>query len=157
MHPFPHLYAVSAQGTPENDVRLTSAGLPPLQTAPPAEFGGPGDRWSPETLFVAAIADCFILTFRAVARASKLAWTTLQCDVEGTLDRADHVTQFTGCTLRVRLTVPAGTDEAQARRLLDKAEHGCLVTNSLKFTPQLQAQVAFAPETEAVAAWHQID
>jgi len=82
---------------------------------------------------------------------------SLGCDVEGTLDRLDHVTQFTGCTLRVRLTVPAGTDEAQARRLLEKAEHGCLVTNSLKFAPRLEAEVASAPAPESVAAWHQVD
>jgi len=32
-----------------------------------------------------------------------------------------------------------------------------LLSNSLKFTPQLEAQVAFAPEPDSVAAWHQVD
>jgi organic hydroperoxide reductase OsmC/OhrA len=31
------------------------------------QLGGPGGQWSPETLLVAAAAECFILTFRAVA------------------------------------------------------------------------------------------
>ena len=157
MQPFPHLYSASAHAEPDADVTLTSGVLPAMRTAPPAEFGGPGDRWSPETLFVAAIADCFLLTFRAVAHASKLPWISLNCDVDATLDRVEHVTQFTASTLRARLTVPAGTDEAQARRLLEKAERGCLVTNSLKFVPRLEAEVACAPAAEPVSAWHQVD
>ena len=39
------------------DVELTAEGLPPLRSAAPAEFGGPGNRWSPETLPVDLVAD----------------------------------------------------------------------------------------------------
>ena len=74
MHPYPHLYTVQASANPTGDVPVTSAGLPALATAPPAEFDGPGDRWSPETLLVAAVADCLLLSFRGVARANKFAW-----------------------------------------------------------------------------------
>lgn len=141
MHPYPHLYTVHAEATPEGDVPVTSAGLPALATAPPAEFDGPGDRWSPETLLVAAVADCFILTFRAIARGSKLAWTSLSCEVEGTLDRVERVTQFTGFRVRAALRVPQGTDEARAKRLLERAEQGCLITNSLKAKSELSLTV----------------
>ena len=158
MQPFPHQYSVCASGTSDDDdVMLKSRGLPVIPTATPAEFDGPGDLWSPETLFVAAIADCYILTFRAVARASKFDWVALSCDVEGTLDRVDRVTQFTACTLRVRLKVGEGTDEEQAYRLLRKAEQGCLVTNSLKFAPLLEAEVEQVPARQPVETWHQVD
>ena len=40
------------------------------------------------TLLIAAVADCFILTFRAVARASRFEWISLGCTVDGVLDRA---------------------------------------------------------------------
>ena len=53
MHPYPHHYVVTASAAPEGDVPVSCAGLPGLVTAPPAEFDGPGDRWSPETLLVA--------------------------------------------------------------------------------------------------------
>ena len=68
MKPYPHHYQVAASAGVEGEVLLASAGLEPINTAPPVEFDGPGNRWSPETLLVGAIADCFILTFRAVAR-----------------------------------------------------------------------------------------
>jgi len=92
MEEFPHHYTVAASGAVGGDVELTAERVPGLRSASPAEFGGPGDRWSPETLLVGAVADCFILTFRAVARASKLAWTSLQCDASDRLYRIDFVT-----------------------------------------------------------------
>jgi len=141
MQDFPHHYAASARADAEGDVTLESPRLPALVSAAPAEFGGPGDRWSPETMLVAAVADCFILTFRAIARGSKLAWTSLSCEVEGTLDRVERVTQFTGFRVRASLRVPAGTDEARAKRLLERAEQGCLITNSLKANSQLSLTV----------------
>jgi hypothetical protein len=84
MHPFPHHYTISAVAAPDGDVALSEQQLPKLVSAPPAEFDGPGDRWSPETLVVAAVADCFVLTFRAVAKLSKLRWATLTCEASGT-------------------------------------------------------------------------
>jgi len=141
MVPFPHRYAVTAAGTLNGEVMLTAEGLPALPSASPAEFGGPGDRWSPETLLVGAVADCFILTFRAIARASNLTWTSMACDVEGTLDRVARVTQFTAFRLKARLRVPCGTDTALAGRLLQKAEEACLITNSLKAACHLEADV----------------
>ena len=144
MTEFPHHYRVAATARPEGNVGLSGAGLPEIQSAPPADFGGPGDLWSPESLLVAAVADCFVLTFRAIARASKLSWTSLECAVEGTLDRVERVTQFTGFRVVVSLRVPAGTNPDQARRLLAKAEQGCLITNSLKAASHLEAEVAVA-------------
>lgn len=138
MHPYPHLYRVDASAVPAGTVKVASAGLPDLETAPPVEFDGPGNVWSPETLLCAALADCFILTFRAVARASKFEWSKLDCHVEGTLDRAQGVAQFTKFTVHASLAVVGKVDEAKARALLAKAEHACLISNSLKSERVLQ-------------------
>src|SRR5688500_6979182 len=96
MQPFPHRYAVKAAANVEGDVTLDSDRLTSIPSAPPVEFGGPGDRWSPETLLVAAVADCFVLTFRAVAAISKLSWLALDCQVTGRVERVERATQFTG-------------------------------------------------------------
>lgn len=141
MKPYPHHYSVSGEMEGAAAIRLASPGLPALESAPPAEFDGPGDRWSPETLLVGAVVDCFLLTFRAVARASKYEWTRLHAEAEGTLDRAEGGTRFTGIRLRATLEAPAGADAAMGERLLAKAEKGCLVSNSLKCPVQLEATV----------------
>ena len=142
MQQFPHHYSVVASATAQGDVTLESERLSPLRSAPPAEFGGPGDKWSPETLLVAAVADCFVLTFRAIAGVSRFPWISLTCDIAGTVDRVDRVTQFTQFEIRARLCVPPGTKEDQALRLLTKAEDTCLVTNSLKVKPRLEVIVS---------------
>jgi organic hydroperoxide reductase OsmC/OhrA len=142
MQKLPHQYVVTAVGGREGEVLLESRGIPSLQTAPPLEYGGPGDRWSPETLCVGAVADCFILTFRALARAAQLPWLTLQCRVVGTLDHAERRTRFTGFRIVATLEVPAEVDEAKARQLLERTEQSCLISNSLKGATQLEPFVS---------------
>jgi peroxiredoxin-like protein len=144
MDAYPHRYTVRAAGRNEGHVALASDRLPSLSSAPPQQFGGPGDQWSPETLLVAAAADCLILTFRAIARASKLPWVSLDCDAEGVLDRVEGVTRFTEMRMNARLVLPAGGDAELARRLIEKAEKTCLITSSLKATPVLTAAVTIA-------------
>ena len=141
MQDYPHHYVVSADAKDRGNVILSSAGVSDLASAPPAEFGGPGDQWSPESLLVASIADCFVLSFRAIARASHFDWTALTCTVEGTLDRVERVTQFTAFKVSATLDIAAGGDAGKAERLLEKAEHACLITNSLKAESQLETTV----------------
>ncbi len=141
MQDLPHHYAVSAATQADANVTLSSQGLDDLETAGPPEFGGPGDVWSPETLLVGAVADCFILSFRAIARAARLEWSSIRCDVVGTLDKLERVTQFTHFEVTAELTVPDGTDHGKAIKLLEKAEKHCLITNSMKSETTLAATV----------------
>jgi organic hydroperoxide reductase OsmC/OhrA len=141
MQAFPHYYEVNVAGAVDGNVELTAESLTMLVSASPAEFDGPGDRWSPEMLLVAAVGDCLVLTFRAVARASKLPWTALRCRVAGTLDRVDRITQFTAFAVHATLDVPMGVDPERARRALEKAEQNCLIANSLKAPIQMLSVV----------------
>ena len=145
IHPYPHTYEASASAEPAGIVPVASPRLETLNTAPPAEFGGPGDRWSPETLLVASVANCFVLTLRALARAAGFHWLRLECRVEGVLDRVEGVTRFSRFVTRATLMVPNGTDEAAARKLLERAEHGCLISNSLRAERHLEAEVTAIP------------
>jgi peroxiredoxin-like protein len=141
MQDLPHHYQVSANAEEEGNIVLKGDDLPQLVSAPPAEFGGPGDQWSPEHLLVASVADCFILTFRAIARASKLSWVNLEASAEGVLERVDRVTCFTSFTVSATLTIAEDSDVDKARRLMDKAEAACLITNSLSAESHLEADV----------------
>lgn len=144
MQKFPHHYSILAAAETQGDVLIQGDGLPSISSAPPTEFGGPGDLWSPETMLVAAVADCFVLTFRAIASVSRFPWVSLECSATGTVDRVERVTQFTALGVHARLRVPPGADEDQARRLLTKAEESCLITNSMKVRPHLEAVVEVA-------------
>jgi len=151
MHPYPHTYTASAFGRRNGAVSVSSPLLPSLETSPPPQFGGPEGVWSPETLLVASLADCFILTFRGVARAARLEWLDLECRVEGILERVDGESQFTRYVTYAKLTVPSNTDTARARELLERAEHGCLIANSVRGVRTLNAQVSLASATGETA------
>ena len=144
MQDFPHHYTVAAAAEAHGDIELRAAQVPNLRTASPAEFDGPGDRWSPETLLVGALADCFAITFRGVARASKLPWTSLRCAVTGRLERVDRATKFTSFELHAHLDVPPGTNVEHAQRVLEKAERNCLVSNSLSGAEHLVTEINVA-------------
>ena len=148
MHPYPHTYIAGANGRSQGPVAVTSPQLPTLQTAAPPQFDGPGGLWSPETLLCASLADCFILTFRALSRAAHLEWLELECRVEGVLERVGASSKFTRYTTHAHLKVPPDSDSGRARALLERAEHGCLIANSLSGEHTLQAEV----ETEGSIA-----
>jgi organic hydroperoxide reductase OsmC/OhrA len=97
--------------------------VPELPTAPPSDFDGPGDAWSPEHLLLAAVETCFLFTLRAVARASRIDFMSLDLSAEGTVDRRDGAMRFTEIVLRPRLTLPPGGEA-------DKARAGCAYTRN---------------------------
>ena len=144
MKDFPHHYPATATATASSNVTLSSDDVRDIESAPPVEFGGEGGHWSPESLLVAAVADCYILSFRAISRASRLDWTALRCDVVGELDRVDRVISFTRFEVSASLEVPPDTDVEKAEKLLHKAESACLITNSLIADSQLSTQITVA-------------
>lgn len=143
MSEFPHEYNVSASAAPDGDVIISGPGLPDIPSGPPPQFGGSGGLWSPEDFITAAVADCFVLSFRAVARGSRFDWSSLECHVKGILDKVEGVTRFTRFEVKALLTVAEGTDPEKAIRLLEKSDKVCLITNSLTSESLLEAQVSF--------------
>jgi uncharacterized OsmC-like protein len=141
MKAFPHEYLVAVVSSPNHNTRLSARDVPMLESAAPTEFGGPGDLWSPETLLVASVGDCFAITFEGIARAAGLPWGLLRCEVTGTLDRQDRIPQFTRFQIRATLGVPIGTSHDLARSALERAEQRCLIANSLKAPVSFNATV----------------
>ncbi len=141
MASFPHEYKVSAKGGPDGELPVESEGLPTLQTNAPPAFGGPEGHWSPETMLTGAVANCLILTFRALAKQGKLDWTNLDVDCTGEVDKTSSGLKFTKFKLKAVLTIAADADEDKARQGLEAAKKHCLVTASLDAETELEAEV----------------
>jgi organic hydroperoxide reductase OsmC/OhrA len=144
MKPLPHHYDVRLAGGPAGYAALSASGLPDLKSAPPLDYDGPGDAWSPEHLLLAAVEACFLFTLRAVARASKVEFTSLDLSGEGTLDRAGGVTRFTGIVLRPRVTLAPGGDRGRALWVLEKCEKTCLISASLSTPVRVEPEIVGA-------------
>lgn len=141
MKPLPHHYEVTLTGASAGYATASAAGLPDLTTAPPAEYDGPGDAWSPEHLLLAAVSACFLFTFRAVAKASHVEFVEVEADAAGTVDRTGGVTRFTDIVLRPNVTTPGGADAAAVQRAIDKAASRCLVSSSLDTAVRVEATI----------------
>jgi len=141
MKQLPHEYNVQLAGGASGYAELSTPGVPALRTASPPQFDGPGDAWSPEHLLLASVQACFLFTLRAVARLSKVEFTSLELDAAGTVNRQDGTTRFTEIVLRPRLTVPSGTDRERALRVLEKSEKACLVSASLSTPIRLEPDI----------------
>lgn len=125
--------------------------LTPIVVAPPHEFGGEEGLWNPEQLLVASASSCLLSTFASIAERARLPFTGFECRAVG------HLTQGPdgkfAITLIELFPVVDVADEGlaeKARKLIEKAEERCLITNSLKYGTKVQALVR-APPPGAVA------
>ena len=141
MQPLPHSYKVQVTGGAEGYAKLVAEGVPDLASAGPKEFDGPGDAWSPENLLLAAVSSCFLLTLRAVARASGLEFISLDCPCDGIVDKQDRKLRFTLINLRPHLVLRNEQDREKALLVLEKSESGCLVSASLSTPVHMEPTV----------------
>lgn len=138
----PYFYQVKIEWQTETKAELTTGTLPRLIVSPPPEFGGPEGSWTPEHLFVAAVNSCFLSTFLAIARNSKMEFIEFNCTATGKLEKlAIGGLQITEIILKPILTLPAGVDLGRAERILQKAEKNCLISNSIKTQVRLESEI----------------
>lgn len=142
-----HEYPVRVIGTgPKTGALIAQEdGLPDLEVASPPEFGGPSGVWSPEHLFVAAVASCLMTTFRAIASASGVEVVDYRDEATGRLVLDDdRLYRIDRVTLRPEVIVAAADHVERTYRLLDKAERACLISRSARVEILLEPRVNVA-------------
>ena len=128
MHLFPHRYEVNLAGGAEGYASLCTTGVPPLLTAPPLQFDGPGDAWSPEHLLLASVQGCFAFTLRAVARRMNVTVNALEINAAGTVHRLAGVARFGEIVLRPIISVDASVSHEVVTELLDATAKASLIS-----------------------------
>lgn len=138
-----HSYFTRVQWTSERKGQLSSEGLPGYEVATPPNFpGGHEGVWSPEHLFTAAAEACLMTTFLAIAANSKLEFREYSSTAEGVLEKTEAGFLMTEIILRPRVVVAADQVD-RAKRVIEKAEKNCLISNSMK------SRVTLIPEIVA--------
>jgi organic hydroperoxide reductase OsmC/OhrA len=117
------------------DGKLTVASVPgkePLEVATPPEFqGGIEGVWSPEDLFVGAVATCYTVTLISATRRRGVPVRSLDVRSFGDVTRRpDQRFGFVAVDLTVELATDPG-HEGEARAAALDAESSCLVAASL--------------------------
>lgn len=136
-----YLYETAVRWSEQRKGVISCEGKPDVEVATPPEFKGHAGIWSPEDLFVASANICLMTTFLAVAERAGLAFSAYESTAEGRLELVDGKFQFTAITIRPSITLKPGGDAAKAKELIEKAEHNCLISNSMKATVTLEPTI----------------
>ncbi len=142
LHPYPHVYRVSAAGAPAGAVTVSSPQLPDIETAPPSAV-----RRTRRGLVAGRPAQCGgrrLLHPHIPRRQPRGAHGMGKARAPGGRNAGARGRRVAVHALAT-LAVPAGTDVAKARALLERAEHSCLVSNSLRGARTLEAEVVEQP------------
>jgi len=123
--------------------------FPPLAFSAPPEFQGEAGKWTPEHMLTAAVASCFVTTFRAIAEISKFEAPGLEVTAEGIIEKGEHGYSFTRVIVRPRLTVAKEADRERGLRLLEKTERSCLVSRSLRSEMVLEPAIVVSEPASA--------
>ncbi|MBE7638987.1 OsmC family peroxiredoxin [Salegentibacter sp. BLCTC] len=116
-----------------------------IETATPPDFPkGIPNIWSPEHFLVAAVESCLMTTFLAIAENSKLEFVSFKSQATGKLDKVDGKFQMTEIILKPILEIFNENNAERAKRILDKSEKACLISNSIKSKIILEPEIKIA-------------
>lgn len=138
-------FRVEGQWTAARRGRIEAEGVEDtIDFSAPPEFRGEAGLWTPEHFFIAAVAACFITTFRAIAEVSRFDPVALALRVEGVVEKVEGGYEFTHIVLRPHLTIGDETDRQRGARLLEKTERSCLVSRSIKSKVTMEPRIELA-------------
>jgi peroxiredoxin-like protein len=145
-----YFYKTEVEWTGQRHGVLASPALPDLAVDAPPEFNGHEGVWTPEHLFVASVNTCFMTTFLAIAENSKLEFVRFKAEAEGKLEKLeDRSLMMTRVVLRPQIVVKNNRDAERAQRIFEKAEHHCLISNSIKAETTLEPEIDIESQSEA--------
>lgn len=106
--------------------------LPPILSAIPPEFTGPGGGYSPEDLFALSILNCMIATYKVYAEKGKVTFQEIAGKALLTVDKNPAEMSFHMSHIEIFFHVKGASDTEKGRKLLESAIRDCAVSNSIK-------------------------
>ncbi|WP_343328218.1 OsmC family protein [Polaribacter staleyi] len=113
-----------------------------IAIATPPEFPkGEANIWTPEHYFVAAINGCLMTTFLAVAENFKLNFVNFESNAVGKLEMVDRKFMMSEVVLKPIVTISNEADIDLAKKVVEKSENACLISNSVNATIKLEITI----------------
>lgn len=152
-----HVYTIDAEWTGNTgsgtstyrdysrDLTVRAHGKPEILGSADVPFRGDPGRWNPEELLLAALSQCHMLSYLYVV-------TTVGVVVTAYTDRAEGVMledgkaggEFTGVTLRPRVTVADASMVDAARSAHKRASELCFIARSMNFPVLHEPEIVVA-------------
>ena len=113
---------------------VRAEGNPPIEGSSDRAFFGDPERWNPEELLVAALAQCHMLSYLHVAQKNGVVVTRYTDSATGTMaTTADGGGHFTSVTLRPTVTVAEQGQVELAHSLHAEASRLCFIASPVNF------------------------
>jgi organic hydroperoxide reductase OsmC/OhrA len=128
---------------------ITAEGKPPILGSAATSFHGEVERWNPEELFIASLAQCHLLSFLYVVERDDLGEVDCTVSAEATLEvDSSGAGRITTVTLTPSTVIAGDVDAAIAAH--EEAHTLCFIANSVSCTVEVTPRVerASAPETQ---------
>lgn len=122
------------------------SGKPELLGSADRVFHGDRDRWNPEDLLVAALAECHLLSYLHMAVRAGIVVTAYTDEAVGTLEQEGLGGRFHEIVLRPRVTVADASMVDRAVAAHSDAARHCFIANSVNFTVRHEPTVVVAGE-----------
>ena len=113
---------------------VRAEGRPNIEGSADRAFHGDPDRWNPEELLLAALAECHMLSYLHVAASNGVVVTGYTDEATGTMEQdARGGGHFTSATLHPRVVVADPSMVGPAEELHAEAARKCFIAASVNF------------------------
>ncbi len=124
------------------EFRVEIAGKPPLTGSADPTFRGDPALVNPEDMLLASLSSCHALSYLALCARARIPVVSYRDEATGTMDMKDGRIRFVEVVLHPQVTIAAGADLEQARRLHPKAHDHCFIANSVNFPVRNEPEIA---------------
>lgn len=130
------------------ELELTAVGKKPIAGSAAKAFHGDADRWNPEELLIAALAQCHMLSFLHTAVLYGVVVTDYRDGASGVMELdTDGGGQFTLVTLKPVVTIADPGQAGMMAELHNEAAEKCFIARSMNF-PVLHEPVTVIADEE---------
>lgn len=123
---------------------VTAAGKHDIEASAARVFHGDQDRWNPEELLVAALAQCHMLSYLHMAVRAGVVVTAYSDHAEGVMQQHGLGGAFTEVVLRPRVTVTDASMVEAAHAAHAEANAACFIASSVNFPVRHEPEVLVA-------------
>ncbi|WP_448003534.1 OsmC family protein [Agromyces bauzanensis] len=129
---------------------VTADALETIAGSSDPAFRGDPTRWNPEQLYIAALAQCHMLWYLALAAQAGLTVTAYHDRPTGVMvEEADGAGRFERVTLRPTVTIDPAGDPAVAEQLHHRVADYCFIARSVNTPIHHDVTILTAPDTAA--------
>lgn len=134
----------------ERSVEVETDGKPMLLASADPAFRGDATRWNPEDLLTAALSECHLLSYLAIAVANGVRVVAYRDTATAVMvTNADGSGQFTEVVLHPEVVVAEQAMAPAAEELHAKASELCFIARSVNFPVRHRPRVSVAEDPTA--------